>query len=447
MKNIVALLLAGGKSTRFWPLSDKNLLDFYNSNLVEYHIKTLASLGVKDFIIICSSEVAAFLRVNGKHFSEITIHRILQDDNSRGIGKAVLLASPVLEKYYTTQPLYILNSDDLYEPQVHQDLFRHFQKNKPYMSVAAYEVTDLKPFAYFKISQDKIKGIVEKPTLEKVPSNLTNMALHLYSDFKQLIEVLKNESEKPDTNDDLYERSIDTLCRKHDVTFVKYSGRWEILKYPWNVLSVSEYFLTQIKNKISETAIIDRTAKITGPVVIEDGVKILEFARITGPTIIKKGTLIGTGSFVRESIIGENCVLGYHTEVTRSYIGKNCWFHTNYVGDSIVGNNVAMGSGSVFANLRLDQKEIHSHIKSQKLNTGRSKFGVVAGNGVQIGVNVSTMPGVKIGKNSVIGPGVVLTEDVEDNTTIYVQHQLLKKKTNVLETSLSRKHFRDLLKI
>lgn len=447
MKNVVALLLAGGKSTRFWPLADKNLLDFYNGNLLEHHLKTLADLGVKDFIVICSSEVAAFLRVNGRHYNGVTIHRILQDDKNQGIGRGILLAGGILEKHYSSRPLYILNNDDLYDPSVHQKLFSIFAKKKSFMSVAAYEVSGHKPLGFFKISEEHIKGIIEKPSIENKPSNLANMSLHLYSDFNLLLKTLKEKSSEKDENDDLYERSVSSLCEKQAVTYIKYSDRWEILKYPWNVLSVSEYFLSQIKNKISETAVIDRTAKISGPVVIEDGVKILEFARIVGPAIIKKGTLVGTGSFIRESIIGENCVLGYHTEVTRSYLGNNCWFHTNYIGDSVLGNNVTMGSGSVFANLRLDQKEIHSYIKARKINTGRSKFGVVAGNGVQIGVNVSTMPGVKIGKNSSVGPGVILTEDVEDNTITYVQQNLLKKKTSTLEASLSRKHFRDLLKI
>lgn len=447
MKNIVAVILAGGKSTRFWPLADKNLIDFTQGNLLEYHLRTLAKIGIKDFIVVCSSEVAAFLRVNGKHYNGITIHRVLQNESNRGIGKAVLLASAVLEKYYSKRPIYVLNSNDLYDGQVHLDLYRHWYKNNSFMSVVAYQVTTHKPFGYFKIAQDKVKGIIEKPSPDKIPSNLTNMALHLYSDHKELTKIIKEKSLEPDQNDDLYERSINILCQKYDVSYITYKGQWEILKYPWNILNVSNYFLSSLKNKIADNALVDKTAKITGPIVIEDNVKILEFARILGPAVIKKGTIVGTGSFIRESIIGKNCVLGYHSEVTRSYVGNNCWFHTNYIGDSVLGNEVNIGSGAVLANLRLDQKAIHSDVKGEKLNTGKTKFGVIAGNGAQIGVNVSTMPGVKIGKNAVVGPGVVLKEDVEDNTSIFLNQQLVKKKANTLDSSPSRKHFRDLLKI
>lgn len=445
IKDFVAIILAGGRSRRFWPLTNKNLIDFTQSNLLEHHLKTLSNLGIRDFIVICNTEVAAFLRVNGKLYHGLTIHRVLQDDNNHGIGKAVLLASTVIEKNYPQRPVYILNSDDVYDSSIHQELFINMLKKKTFMSVVAYEVSEHKPFGYFKVSNDKVKGLIEKPKSHETPSNLTNMSLHLYSDFSKLLQTLKNELQQKDENDDLYERSINSLCQKYDVSYIKYTGRWEILKYPWNVLGVADYFLSTISHAVSEKATIDKTAKISGSVVIEDNVRILEFARVCGPAVIKKGTIIGTGSLVRESIIGESCVVGYNSEITRSYIGNNCWFHTNYVGDSVLGNNVSMGSGAVLANLRFDQKNIFSKVNEIKVDTQRSKLGTIAGNSVQIGVNSSIMPGVKIGKNALIGPGVVVDQDLEDNTTLISTQQQVKKKSNVNLTPSSRKHFRELL--
>ena len=52
------------------------------------------------------------------------------------------------------------------------------------------------------------------------------------------------------------------------------------------------------------------------------------------------------------------------------------------------------------------------------MNTGRDKFGVVIGNNCRTGINVSIMPGIKIGPNSIIGPSVCLTEDVKSNTMV-----------------------------
>ena len=51
-----------------------------------------------------------------------------------------------------------------------------------------------------------------------------------------------------------------------------------------------------------------------------------------------------------------------------------------------------------------------------KLNTGMDKLGAIIGDNCRTGINVSIMPGVKIGPNSIIGPSVNLTEDVNSYT-------------------------------
>jgi len=67
---------------------------------------------------------------------------------------------------------------------------------------------------------------------------------------------------------------------------------------------------------------------------------VLENAVIRGPVYIGANSIIGNNALVRDhSHIGSNSVIGYSTEVKHSYIGDNCWFHSNYIGDSIVDNN------------------------------------------------------------------------------------------------------------
>ncbi len=444
-QNLVAVILAGGKSKRFWPLNNKNLLNFIDGNLLEYHLQTLISLGVKNFIVICNPEVAAFLRVKSKHYQNITIHRVLQDEQNLGIGRGVLLALPIIERYYSNHLIHILNCDDVYESSVHFQLIDKMLKQQPAMVVLAYQIDKYQPLGYFKIKGKEIVGIIEKPPFDKTPSNLVNMGVHLYRDFLKLKENLKIELKKSDSNDDLYERAINRICQTEQVSYVEYKGRWEILKYPWNVLSVSDYFLQKIKKNLSTKAEIDKLAKIEGEVILEEGVKVMEFAVIKGPALIKKGTIIGTGSLIRESIIGEDCVVGYHTEISRSYIGNNCWFHTNYVGDSVLGNNVNLGAGAVCANLRLDQTNIFSSVNKVKVNTNRIKLGMIAGNGVQIGVNASIMPGVKLGKNTVVGPSVILKQDLEDNTVFLADRRKFNHQLSLNSTFNDRKRFKELL--
>ena len=57
------------------------------------------------------------------------------------------------------------------------------------------------------------------------------------------------------------------------------------------------------------------------------------------------------------------------------------------------------------------------------VDSDRHKLGLIAGKGSRVGVNASTMPGVKIGTNSLVGPGVTLYEDVKDNTKILIKQE------------------------
>lgn len=448
MKDIVVVILAGGKSNRFWPLTSKNLIPFSSGNLLDYHITTLSKLGIKDFIVVCSPEVAAYLRVNSDKYQNLTIERVLQNGDNHGIGNAVLLAFPIYSKHFSGRPVYIINSDDIYNPSIHESLINKLEEEKSDVVIGAYDVKEHGPLGFLKIDKDRVKGIVEKPNEEDRPSSFANMSLHLYKSYDLIANTIVSLKNKDDSNDDLYERALDELCQTNIVSLVEYNGEWQVLKYPWETLKVMNYFLKNIDNKISDKATIDKTAKITGNVVIEEGVKILEFARIVGPAVIKKNSVIGTGSMVRESIVGEHAIAGYHTEITRSYIGNNCWFHSNYIGDSVLGNDVSMGAGSILANLRLDQKNISSFVSGKKIDSKIKKFGSIIGNNSAIGVNASIMPGIKIGKNSVIGPMVLLTKDVEDNKSItIIQEHQNKSLQEVDLAGSSRKEFRKLLKV
>jgi bifunctional UDP-N-acetylglucosamine pyrophosphorylase/glucosamine-1-phosphate N-acetyltransferase len=100
-----------------------------------------------------------------------------------------------------------------------------------------------------------------------------------------------------------------------------------------------------------------------------------------------------------------------------------------------------MGSGTVLANLRLDESPIFSTIKQEKILTGRSKLGACIGNNVRIGVNVSIMPGVKIGKGAFVGAGVVLGEDIPDGMYCRISPTVIMSK-NTKSALGSREEFK-----
>lgn len=132
-----------------------------------------------------------------------------------------------------------------------------------------------------------------------------------------------------------------------------------------------------------ETIFIDKDC------IIEPG------SYIQGPCWIGRGSEIRHGAYIRGFVItGSKCVIGHTTEVKHSILLDRVHAaHFNYVGDSILGNDVNLGAGVKLANLRLDRKEIKVRFGEEFFKTGLMKFGAVLGDQTEIGCNAVTNPG------------------------------------------------------
>ena len=249
------------------------------------------------------------------------------------------------------------------------------------------------------------------------PSDLVNILIHLHTDVTALLEhIARVQTER----DDVYECAIDALVHgSKEVRVVPYSGTWEAIKYPWHIFTVVKHFLDDASEYISPSAVISEKATIGGKVIIGDNAKIFENAVVKGPVYIGPNSVVGNNSLVRAySHIGADCVVGFSTEVKGSYLSDGCWSHMSYIGDSILGERCSLGAGTMLANWRFDEKNISVKIKGEMIDSKLDKFGSIIGSDCKTGVNVSVMPGVKVGPGSIIGSHVCLTEDLEPGKMI-----------------------------
>jgi len=98
------------------------------------------------------------------------------------------------------------------------------------------------------------------------------------------------------------------------------------------------------------------------------------------------------------AVLLEEVKIGNFVEVKKSTIGKGSKAqHLSYIGDSEVGENVNVGAGTITCNY-----------------DGKKKHRTVIGDGAFIGSNTALVAPVNIGKETVIGAGSVITEDVPD---------------------------------
>ena len=71
--------------------------------------------------------------------------------------------------------------------------------------------------------------------------------------------------------------------------------------------------------------------------------------------------------------------------------------------------------------MRFDKRTIRISIKNQLVDSGLEKLGVIMGDHVETGINVSLMPGVRVGSGSWVGPGAVVSKDLPSGKVLLVQ--------------------------
>ena len=193
---------------------------------------------------------------------------------------------------------------------------------------------------------------------------------------------------------------------------------FENTKFVWEPLSKLDSYL---KEKIVDKDIkinkgtTEEFCSIQGNYFIDENTNIGANTTIIGPVIIGKNVTIMPGTLIRSgTIIGDNVVIGHGSEIKHSIIQNNAKIQSfTFCGDSIIGKSTRIGSGTILANRRFDQKDIEIKIQNEKYNTGLNFFGAIVGDNSRIGANCTTSPGTCIGPYTYIFPGVKVWEFIE----------------------------------
>lgn len=424
---MIVIVLAGGKSSRFSPLSDKNFIEYFGKSMAEYGLKRLELLNPESIILVSSIE-------NQKKYEKLIAgvsvpSKVIIQVGEGMAGATVTAISSMKNK---AGDILIVNMDDWLDDSRYIQFEKQVQqlKSENENALTGFKVIGNKPLGYLSLNDGFVKDIIEKPSVGEEPSEYGRIVFDYFYNAEKFLNVLKTTKSE---NDDVYEQAISKMIKDGEkFKMIEHKGAWEIMKYPWHVLTLMFKMLGELDHSaISPKAQISDKAIIKGNVIIEDGVKIYEGAIINGPVYLGKNVIVGNNSLVRESMIGSDSVVGYATEVARSYVGKNVWFHRNYIGDSVIDDNVSFGSGAVTGNLRLDEENICIKIKNELVDTGYQKIGAIVGKNVRVGVNTSIMPGVRIGSGTFITSGIVVKDDVENNKYVYTKSEMFIKENKV----------------
>lgn len=412
--NMQAVILAAGQSSRFYPLANgmhKSMFKLCGKPILEHTILALEKAGIKNLILIVDSkETIKSYFSDGKKLN-VSITYVVQQ-KPLGAGNGLVLA-----KEHIKGDFLLLNGSHVDINDFVEKLLRS-KLNSDKAVLLVKEKKETWNNGVIKIKGDQVEDLVEKPKKGEEPSKLCVVGIYLFS--KGFLDELKNT---PYEHYQL-ERAIASFAKKHFVRAIEIHDETVSLKYPWDLLSLKNYLFKTIKKSVSKGVKIAKSAEIIGEVVIEDNAIIAEGAKIKGPCFIGKNAYIGNHAVLRNGVdIGENAVIGAYMEVKNSIIMASSKTHSGFIGDSIIGENCRIGAQFCTANVRLDRTAIKVNVNGQIVETGRKFLGAVSGKNVHIGVKSSTMPGVLLGQNCVIGPSTVVTQNIEENTKYYSKFQ------------------------
>lgn len=407
--DVTAVVLAAGTSTRMWPLGDKHLISFAGQRLLGMHLSHLKMAGVGRTILVASPENEARLRDEaGAMDSDV---RVAVQAGPAGMAGAALAAISQLGENDLDKPLYITQPHDVVEARLHTDVLAAASTGA-YAFLAGCVTDRYFPGGYLALEGERITAIVEKPDEGSEPSDVVTIVAHLFTDARPLFHELQRQAQEAG-GDDVYERALGLLMTKHPFSVVRYAGRWQPVKYPWNVLDVTALLLEHVRS--GEVDLGPRYRQLEPGVFVGEDVTLHGGCHLAAPVVLGHGVVVGNNALVRESMAGDRSVIGFGSEVARSYLGERCYLHANYVGDSVIESDVLLGFGTVSANFRLDEKTVKSSVGGERIDSRREKLGMIVGAGAKLGVSVNVMPGVKIGAGAVIGPGQTIMDDVGDN--------------------------------
>lgn len=394
-----AVIMAAGKSTRTYPLTltrPKALLPVLNKTILEHQLDAL--VGLVDGVVMVVGYKGEMIRARfGDRYRSLSIEYVEQTDQ-RGTGHAVLLCEPFIDG-----PFMAMNGDDLFAPQDLAQLAAAEQ------AALVKQVDDPRLYGIYEVtSEGRVIRLVEKPKV--VFSNLTNIGVYKFT--RAVFDVLKNTplSERGEIE---ITSAVQTLAQTSDFRVVQADGYWLPIGYPWHLLDANAYLLA---NHFTPEILgdVSPAAHLSGAVSVGKGTLIRPGVVIDGPVCIGEGCDIGPNCWIRPGCtIGNHCRVGHACEIKNTILFEGAKTpHLNYIGDSVLGELVNLGCGTITANVRHDSQTHGSVVRGVLVDTGRRKLGAIFGDHVHTGINTSVYPGRKLWPGTSTRPGEVVERDI-----------------------------------
>jgi bifunctional UDP-N-acetylglucosamine pyrophosphorylase/glucosamine-1-phosphate N-acetyltransferase len=398
-----AIILAAGEGSRMRPLTysrPKVMLPLANQPILEHSLIQVRDSGITEFIFVIgyhSEKIREHFHTGRKWGVKI---EYVTQPQQLGTADALRMVAGLVDNDF------IMMNGDMITSQ--KDITRLMARDSNAMTL--FPVSDTTGLGTVLVEKGRVSRIFEK--VESSPSRLANAGLYrLTRDiFPALAETPKSARGEYEITD-----ALQTLINRGYPVSYENIQYWLDLSYPWDLLKANESILVRLESEIQEQ--VEENVVIKAPVSIGRDTVVKSGSYIIGPVVIVNDCEIGPNCYIRPTTaIGDRCHIGAACEVKNSIIMNGSQIpHHNYVGDSVIGEDCNLGSGTKIANLRLDKE----NVVVDGRNTGCRKLGVIMGDHVETGINACINVGSLIGDNSRIGPGAVASGIIAPGSKVF----------------------------
>ena len=388
-----AVILAAGEGQRLRPFTvtkPKVMLSIAGKPILSYVVESLAQNGIRNIVLVVGyrKEQVFDYMGSGEQFG-VNITYVTQE---RQLGTAHALAQA---KAATENEFLVLPGDNLIEANT----IAQFVTMGP-EAVLVKRVDNPLRYGVVTIDSGVVKDIVEKP--KEVKGNIINTGIYAFT--REIFNFIEPELDIPDVLNNM-------IAQGKPITAQETDGTWLDVVYPWDILSLNATVLRQIQAKLGGT--------------IETGVS------VKGSVWVGKDTVIRSNSYIAGPVvIGDNCDIGPNVcLLPATSIGDNVVVSPfSEIKNSVIGNDVSIGSGCVIQDSVIDKGcIIKGHFTAcsgeaeVKFNDEYHKvsIGAMLGEGCSLDNSVVAQPGVIVGNYSQVRALKLIGGRLPDKSLIF----------------------------
>lgn len=388
------VILAAGKGDNLKPFTDTRpnpMISVAGKYLFDHSLDLLKKAGVNDIFVVVGHQKDKLIKQIGEHMNNGLNLQYVEQKRAGGIGDAVL---SVKDKILPGEYFLLVYGDIVTAENIFSKIQQSFHAFKGPVASICLPPSNSMFGNVFLNAHMNITKIIEKPKGDNLGNYVLSGVYILPERFFKLLEKNQRSMEK----------AMQALV-KEGLRASMWEDDWLDVVHPWEILQANKVIMDSWQHsKISKTATLEANVTIQGIVRIEDDVVIKAGAVLEGPCSIGKGCYIGNSSLIRSyTAMGDQCSVGYGVELKNCVVQKKSHIgRLSFIGDSVLGENVDIGAGTMTVNRKLDWSTIKVNNHKKAHDTGRQKLGAFIGDGVVIGAGNSIEPG------TVVPPGKVL---------------------------------------